>query len=54
MSLARAAGVLVRPRQAAVASLARRRFAHSESHDEHHDAHHGELEDTDVYPKEGA
>ncbi|KZT11092.1 uncharacterized protein LAESUDRAFT_672832 [Laetiporus sulphureus 93-53] len=52
MSLARAASVLVRPRQAAATSLARRRSAHSESHDEHHDAHHGELEDIDVYPKE--
>ncbi|KAI0930368.1 hypothetical protein AcW1_009082 [Taiwanofungus camphoratus] len=50
MSVARAASVLLRPRQAST-SLIQRRFASSHSNDEHHDEHHGE-QDTTAYPRE--
>ncbi|OJT10773.1 hypothetical protein TRAPUB_12715 [Trametes pubescens] len=53
MSLARAAGAVLRPTQRAGTSLLQRRAASSHAHDEHHhDEHHGEYHDTNVYPPE--
>ncbi|KAI0655945.1 hypothetical protein C8Q70DRAFT_922624 [Cubamyces menziesii] len=49
MSLARAAGAIVRPSQRAGTSLIQRRAASSHSHDEHH---HEEHHDTNEYPPE--
>ncbi|KAI0334941.1 hypothetical protein GY45DRAFT_1293768 [Cubamyces sp. BRFM 1775] len=49
MSLARAAGAIVRPSQRAGTSLIQRRAASSHSHDEHH---HEEHHDTNEYPAE--
>ena len=54
MSLARAAGAVVRPSQRASTSLLQRRAASSHAHDEHHDGHHEEYHDTNVYEPEGA
>ncbi|KAI0645395.1 hypothetical protein C8Q79DRAFT_1001015 [Trametes meyenii] len=49
MSLARAAGAVVRPSQRAATTLAQRRAASSHAHDEHH---HEEHHDTNEYPPE--
>ncbi|KAI9067124.1 hypothetical protein FKP32DRAFT_1588936 [Trametes sanguinea] len=49
MSLARAAGAIVRPSQRAGTSLIQRRAASSHAHDEHH---HEEHHDTNEYPPE--
>ncbi|KAH9855210.1 hypothetical protein C2E23DRAFT_874800 [Lenzites betulinus] len=49
MSLARAAGAVVRPTQRAGTALIQRRAASSHSHDEHH---HEEYHDTNEYPAE--
>ncbi|KAH9942310.1 uncharacterized protein BXZ73DRAFT_97722 [Epithele typhae] len=46
MSLARAAGAVIRPSQRATTSLFQRRAASSHSHDEHH---HEEHQDSDTY-----
>ncbi|KAH9935398.1 uncharacterized protein B0H18DRAFT_926892 [Fomitopsis serialis] len=51
MSLARAAGAVLRPRQIA-SPLLRTRSASSHAHDEHHDDGHGEAHDATTYPKE--
>ncbi|TFY55856.1 hypothetical protein EVJ58_g7984 [Rhodofomes roseus] len=51
MSLARAAGTVLRPRLIST-PLLRTRAASSHAHEEHHDDHHGEAHDPTVYPKE--
>lgn len=51
MSLARAAGAVVRPSKRAGTTLLQRRAASSHAHDEHH---HEEYHDTNVYEPEGA
>ncbi|KZT63767.1 hypothetical protein DAEQUDRAFT_815457 [Daedalea quercina L-15889] len=52
MSLARAAGAIFKPRQAAP-PLFRTRSASSHAHEEHQDDHHGEAHDSTPYSKEG-
>ncbi|KAI0633390.1 hypothetical protein C8Q77DRAFT_1114725 [Trametes polyzona] len=51
MSLARAAGAVVRPTQRAGTTIIQRRAASSHSHDEHHH-HHNEHHDANEYPPE--
>ncbi|KAM5533326.1 hypothetical protein V8D89_013000 [Ganoderma adspersum] len=52
MSLARAAGAVLRPTQRASTTLIQRRAASSHAHEEHHEEHHEEYHDSNVYEPE--
>lgn len=54
MSLARAAGAVLRPTQRATTTLIQSRAASSHAHEEHHEEHHEEYHDSNVYEPEGA
>ena len=54
MSLARAAGAVLRPTQRATTTLIHSRAASSHAHEEHHEEHHEEYHDSNVYEPEGA
>lgn len=54
MSLARAAGAVLRPTQRASITIIQRRAASSHVHEEHHGGPHEEYHDSNAYEPEGA